>query len=169
MNQCRLVSLLILTFKTKLFSNTYLFKIHYSTLLIIINKSYIKMRYVPIITSLLNQMRYVPLITNLINETIINIYYIHYHLHIIIYLLHIINKMNQTSNHMNTIIFTWKPSDWGENHGSFTIFKNLLFQIQPWLGQQHLTIYFRRTHTPFIHFYFPAPTGRGSNPCKPTM
>ena len=41
-------------------------------------------------------MRYVPLITNLINETSINIYYIHYHLHTIIYLLHIINKMNQT-------------------------------------------------------------------------
>jgi hypothetical protein len=73
--------------------------------LIILNKSYIKMRYVPIITSLLNQMRYVPLITNLINETVINIYYIHYHLHIIIYLLHIINKMNQTSNHMDTKIF----------------------------------------------------------------
>ena len=50
------------------------------------------MRYVPIITSLLNQMRYIPLITNLINETVINIYYIHYHLHIIIYLLYIINK-----------------------------------------------------------------------------
>ena len=29
---------------------------------------------------------------------------------------------------MNTEIFTWKPSDWGENHGSFTIFKNLLYQ-----------------------------------------
>ena len=38
------------------------------------------MRYVSIITSLLNQMRYVPLITNLINETVININYIHYHL-----------------------------------------------------------------------------------------
>ena len=31
--------------------------------------------------------------------------------------------MNQTSNHMNIRIFTWKPSDWGENHGSFTNFK----------------------------------------------
>ena len=53
--------------------------------LIILNKSYIKMRYVPIITSLLNQMRYVPLITNLINETVINSYYIHYHLSFIHY------------------------------------------------------------------------------------
>ena len=34
-------------------------------------------------------MRYVPLITNLINEIVINIYYIHYHLHII-------HKNNQT-------------------------------------------------------------------------
>ena len=50
------------------------------------------MGYVSIITSLLNQMRYVPLITNLINETVININYIHYHLHIIMYLLYIINK-----------------------------------------------------------------------------
>ena len=40
--------------------------------------------------------------------------------YIIIYLLYIINKMNQWSNHMDTKIFTWKPSDWGENHESFT-------------------------------------------------
>ena len=54
-------------------------------------------------------MRYVPLITNLINETFINIYYIHYYLHIIIYLLHIINKMNQPSNHMDTKILGGNP------------------------------------------------------------
>ena len=41
-------------------------------------------------------------------------------------------------NHMNTEVFTWKPSDWGENHGSFT----KLYQSQRWLGQQPLTIYF---------------------------
>ena len=137
-NRCRFISLLILAFKIKLFSNIYLFKINYSTQLIIINKSYIKMRYVSIITSLLNQMRYVPLITNLINETVINIYYIHYHLHIIIYLLHIINKMNQPSNHMDTKIFTWKPSDWGENHRSFTNFRIYFARIKYWQGQQPL-------------------------------
>jgi hypothetical protein len=54
--------------------------------------------------------------------------------------------MNQESHHMNTRIFTWKPSDWGENHESFTIFKNLLCQIQPWLGQQPLTIYFKENN-----------------------
>ena len=75
------------------------------------------MRYVPIITSLLSQMRYVPLITNSINETIINIYYIHYHLH-------------KESNHMDTKIFTWKPSDWGENHVSFTNFRIYFARIK---------------------------------------
>ena len=46
--------------------------------------------------------------------------------------------MNQESKHMNTRIFTWKPSDWGENHGSFT----KLCQSERWLGQQPFTIYF---------------------------
>ena len=71
---------------------------------------------------------------------------------------------------MNKEVFTWKPSDWGENHESFT----KLYQSQRWLGQQPLTIYFtslllegeQRLH---LYNYFPAPTGRGFNPCKPTM
>ena len=77
--------------------------------------------------------------------------------------------MNQTSNHMNTIIFTWKPSDWGENHESFTIFKIYFVRIKLWLGKQPLTIYLRRTQTPLIQFYFLAPTGRGTNSYKPIV
>jgi hypothetical protein len=66
---------------------------------------------------------------------------IHHHLSFIhgIYYHHK-QKLNQSINHMNTEVFTWKPSDWGENHGSFTIFKNLLCQSERWLGQQPLTI-----------------------------
>ena len=39
---------------------------------------------------------------------------------------------------MNTEVFTWKPSDWGENHESFT----KVCQSQRWLGQRPFTIYF---------------------------
>ena len=67
-------------------------------------------------------------------------------------------------NHMNTEVFTWKPSDWGENHESFTNFKIYFARIKHWQGQQPLTIYLRRTKTPLIQFYFLAPTGRGTNP-----
>ena len=53
--------------------------------------------------------------------------------YIIIYLLsmaYIIKAKYQrkASSHMDTKNITWKPSDWGENHGSFTNFKNLLYQ-----------------------------------------
>ena len=63
---------------------------------------------------------------NLINEIVINIY-LSYTPYIYIYLLYIfthyiINIYKQQTmkiiNHMNTS-FTWKPSDWGENHESF--------------------------------------------------
>ena len=76
--------------------------------------------------------------------------------------MNIINR--NESNHMNTGIFMWKPSDWGENHISFTIFKIYFARVKHWLGQQPLTIYLRRTKTPLIQFYFLAPTGRGTNP-----
>ena len=53
--------------------------------------------------------------------------------YLIIYLLSIAyiikaKYQRKASSHMNIEIFTWKPSDWGENHGSFTNFKNLLYQ-----------------------------------------
>ena len=35
-------------------------------------------------------------------------------------------------------------------------------------GNQPLRIYLWRTKTPLIQFYFPAPTGRSTNPFKPT-
>ena len=54
-------------------------------------------------------MRYILLITSLTNEQLL--IFITY---IIIYTLY-----TKESNHMNTKIFTWKPSDWGENHGNF--------------------------------------------------
>ena len=56
---------------------------------------------------------------------------------------------------MNIEVFTWKPSDWGENHGSFT----KLYQSTAG----------RRTKTPFYTITFPAATGRGYNPYTPTM
>ena len=54
---------------------------------------------------------------SLINETIINIY-LHYHLHIIS-----LAFMNNHENHKpyEHEDFMWKPRDWEENHGSFTI------------------------------------------------
>ena len=53
------------------------------------------------------------------NETVINIY-LSYTSYIYIYLLSIFTHYNKNeSNHMDTKIFTWKPSDWGENHESF--------------------------------------------------
>ena len=55
---------------------------------------------------------------NLFNETVINIY-MHYHLHIISFSIY--KQTMKITNHMNTNIFTWKPSDWEENHGSLTI------------------------------------------------
>ena len=69
---------------------------------------------------------------------------------------------------MDTKIFTWKPSDWGENHGSFTKFKIYFAMIKYWPGKQPLRIYLWRTKTPLIQFYFLAPTERGTNPFKPT-
>ena len=44
---------------------------------------------------------------------------------IIIYLLSMayiikVKHQHKASTHMNTEVFMWKPSDWGENHGSFT-------------------------------------------------
>ena len=45
------------------------------------------------------------------------------YLHILSFTHYIINIYKQETmkitNHMNTKIFTWKPSDWEENHGSF--------------------------------------------------
>ena len=69
------------------------------------------MRYVPLITI----YSYVPVIT------VYKIYIINYTLSFIFCTLQ--TKMNQTSNHMDTNIFMWKPSDWGENDRSFTNFK----------------------------------------------
>ena len=63
---------------------------------------------------------------SLINETVINIYYIHYHLHIIIYLLHIINKMNQPSNHMDTKIFYVETQWLGRKPRKLHYLQNLL-------------------------------------------
>ena len=39
---------------------------------------------------------------------------------------------------MNTKIFTWKPSDWGENHGSFTNFKIYFARFNPGWGNNPL-------------------------------
>ena len=78
--------------------------------------------------------------------------------------MNIINK--KESNHKNTRIFTWKPSDWGENHGSFTIFKNLLCQIQPWLGQQPLTIYFTGEHRLRYYNLLPDTNRKGLQPLQ---
>ena len=46
--------------------------------------------------------------------------------------------MNQTSNHMDTKIFMWKPSDWGENHKSFTNFKFYFARFNPRWGNNPL-------------------------------
>ena len=101
-------------------------------------------------------MRYVLLITN---ETVINIYYIHYHLHII-------HKKNQT---------IWTPRFLRGNPvtGEKTTEASLTSEftslgLKTWLGQQPLRIYLWRTKIPLIQFYFPAPTERGTNPYKPT-
>ena len=68
---------------------------------------------------------------------------------------------------MDTKFFTWKPSDWGENHGSFTNFKNLLYQ-QLLEGQQPLTItlpvYCWKGQQPLLYNHF-----NGYNPYTPTM
>ena len=74
--------------------------------------------------------------------------------------------MNQTSNHMDTKIFTWKPSDWGENHGSSTIFKNLLCQIRPWLGQQPLTIYLKENTDSCFTILLPGTNRKGHQPLQ---
>ena len=44
----------------------------------------------------------------------------------------------KSTNHMNTEVFTWKPSDWGENHGSFTIFKIYFARFNPSWGNNPL-------------------------------
>ena len=39
------------------------------------------------------------------------------------------------TNHMNTKIFTWKPSDWEENHGSLYYLQISFARIKNWMGQ----------------------------------
>ena len=53
--------------------------------------------------------------------------------YIIIYTLY-----TKESNHMDTKIFTWKPSDWGENHGSFTNFRIYFARFNPGWGNNSL-------------------------------
>ena len=109
-------------------------------------------------------------------ETVINIY-LSYTSYIYIYLLYIfthyiINIYKQTMenpNHKNTKIFTWKPSDWGENHGSFTNFKIYFAMIQLWLGQQPLTIYLTENKDSCDTIYFPVSLGGAPTPYKPTV
>ena len=73
------------------------------------------------------------------------------------------------TNLMNTKIFTWKPSDWEENHGSFSLTSEFpLPGLNTGWGNQPLRIYLWRTKTPLLQFDFPAATGRGTNPFKPT-
>ena len=70
---------------------------------------------------------------------------------------------------MNTKVFTWKPSDWGENHGRFTNFKNLFCEIQPWLGQKPLTIYLIENKDSCDTINFPVSLEGAPTPYKPTM
>ena len=66
-------------------------------------------------------------------------------------------KLNQSINHMNTEVFTWKPSDWGENHGSFTIFKNYFSSFNLSWGNNPLQLLYQSTHgmgsNPFIQWH----------------
>ena len=90
--------------------------------------------------------------------------------YIIIYLLsmaYIIKAKYQrkASTHMDTNFFTWKPSDWGENHGSFT----KLYHSQRWWGQQPLTIYFTSLllegeHNSLLYNHFPGYNRKGIQP-----
>ena len=72
-------------------------------------------------------------------------------------------------NHMNTKVFTWKPSDWGENHESFTNFKNLLCQNQLWLGHQPLTIYLTKNKDSCDTIEFLVSLGGAPTPYKPIV
>ena len=76
--------------------------------------------------------------------------------------------MNQPSNHMDTKIFMWKPSDWGENHGSFTNFKIYFARIKLWLGQQSLTVYLMENKDSCDTIYFPVSLGGAPTPYMPT-
>ena len=73
---------------------------------------------------------------------------------------------------MNTRIFTWKPSDWGENHGSFTIFK-ITLPVSTLAGAttpyNYFTSLLQEWATTLIYNDFSAATWRGYNPYKPTM
>ena len=70
-------------------------------------------------------------------------------------------------NHKNTRFLRGNPVI-GEKTTKASLTSEFYFaRIKYWLGQQPLTIYFRRTKTPLIQFYFPAPTGRATNPYKP--
>ena len=77
--------------------------------------------------------------------------------------------MNQPSNHMDTKIFTWKPSDWGENHGSFTNFRIYFARIKYWQGQQPLTIYLKENKDTCDTIYFSVSLGGAPTPYKPTV
>ena len=59
----------------------------------------------------------------LINR-IIHIYYLHIIHYIYLYIINIYKQEDhENHHHMNTKIFTWKPSNWGENHKSLTNFR----------------------------------------------
>ena len=81
--------------------------------------------------------------------------------------MNIINR--NESNHMNTRIFTWKPSDWGENHGSFTNFRIYFARIKYWQGQQFLTIYLKENKDFCDTIYFPVSLGGAPTPYKSTV
>ena len=67
------------------------------------------------------------------------------------------------TNHMNTKIFTWKPSDWGENHRSFTNFRIYFARIKYWQGQQPLYNLLMENKDSFNTVLL-----SGTNPYKPT-
>ena len=56
--------------------------------------------------------------------------------------------MNQTI--WTPRFFTWKPSNWGENHRSFTNFKFYFARFDPGWGNNPLQFTWRRTKTLFI-------------------
>ena len=74
---------------------------------------------------------------------------------------------------MNTEVFTWKPNDWGRNHGSFTNSKIYFASFNLGWGNNPLQFYFTslmlKGARTLIYSDFPAATGRGYNPYKPTV